>query len=51
MEGLKLHLLGAATSVGVASNFGAIIGGVLFGIEVNTSYFPVSFRILKQSIV
>eukprot|EP01114_Cavostelium_apophysatum_P018280 TRINITY_DN5621_c0_g1_i1.p1 TRINITY_DN5621_c0_g1~~TRINITY_DN5621_c0_g1_i1.p1 ORF type:complete len:463 (-),score=105.18 TRINITY_DN5621_c0_g1_i1:11-1399(-) len=34
-------MLSAAVGTGVASNFGAPIGGVLFAIEVTATYFPV----------
>jgi chloride channel 2 len=35
------ELLAAACAVGVSSNFGAPIGGVLFSIEVTSTYFAV----------
>lgn len=44
---LKLQLLSAATGVGVASNFGAPIGGVLFSVEVTSTYYPGA-SILKE---
>lgn len=37
----RLEMLAAAAAVGVASNFGAPIGGVLFSIEVTSTYFAV----------
>jgi len=37
----RLEILAAACAVGVASNFGAPIGGVLFSIEVTSTYFAV----------
>eukprot|EP00045_Choanoeca_perplexa_P018311 m.286664 g.286664 ORF g.286664 m.286664 type:complete len:779 (+) comp17779_c0_seq1:8056-10392(+) len=40
-ESRRLELLAAASAVGVASNFGAPIGGVLFSIEVTSTYFAV----------
>eukprot|EP00730_Choanoeca_flexa_P001429 TRINITY_DN10630_c0_g1_i1.p1 TRINITY_DN10630_c0_g1~~TRINITY_DN10630_c0_g1_i1.p1 ORF type:complete len:751 (+),score=112.75 TRINITY_DN10630_c0_g1_i1:118-2370(+) len=40
-ESRRLELLAAACAVGVASNFGAPIGGVLFSIEVTSTYFAV----------
>eukprot|EP01117_Protostelium_nocturnum_P010277 TRINITY_DN3695_c0_g2_i1.p1 TRINITY_DN3695_c0_g2~~TRINITY_DN3695_c0_g2_i1.p1 ORF type:complete len:818 (-),score=252.61 TRINITY_DN3695_c0_g2_i1:1784-4237(-) len=33
-------MLGAACAVGVASHFGAPVGGVLFSIEVTSTYYP-----------
>lgn len=41
MQRSGLELLAAACAVGVASNFGAPIGGVLFSIEVTATYFAV----------
>eukprot|EP00051_Salpingoeca_urceolata_P013556 m.170384 g.170384 ORF g.170384 m.170384 type:complete len:892 (+) comp17827_c0_seq2:442-3117(+) len=40
-ESRRLELLAAACAVGVASNFAAPIGGVLFSIEVTATYFAV----------
>lgn len=37
----RLEMLGAACAAGVASDFGAPIGGVLFSIEVTSTYFAV----------
>ena len=37
----RLELLGAACAAGVASSFGATFGGVLFSIEVTSSYYFV----------
>ena len=37
-EARRLETLGAACAVGVASDFGAPIGGVLFSIEVTSTY-------------
>ncbi len=39
---LRRDLLGAAAAAGVSATFGAPIGGVLFSIEVTSSYFMVS---------
>ncbi len=39
---LRRDLLGAAAAAGVAATFGAPIGGVLFSIEVTSTYFMVS---------
>eukprot|EP00126_Sphaerothecum_destruens_P006428 Sdes_comp19346_c2_seq1m10570 len=36
-----VDMLGAASAVGVACNFGAPIGGVMFSIEVTATYFAV----------
>ena len=36
-----IDMLGAAAAVGVACNFGAPIGGVMFSIEVTSTYFAV----------
>jgi len=41
-ESARLQLLGAACAVGISSNFGAPIGGVLFSIEVTATYYLVS---------
>ncbi|KAF0697950.1 Aste57867_11403 [Aphanomyces stellatus] len=41
-ESLHRHMYNAACAVGVASTFGAPIGGVLFSIEVTSSYFLLS---------
>ncbi|OQR84661.1 hypothetical protein ACHHYP_13058 [Achlya hypogyna] len=38
-ESLHRHMYNAACAVGVASTFGAPIGGVLFSIEVTSSFF------------
>eukprot|EP00026_Physarum_polycephalum_P003274 Phypoly_transcript_03284.p1 GENE.Phypoly_transcript_03284~~Phypoly_transcript_03284.p1 ORF type:complete len:744 (+),score=94.14 Phypoly_transcript_03284:148-2379(+) len=38
---LKQQMLAAACGAGVASNFGAPVGGVLFSIEVTSTYYPV----------
>jgi chloride channel 2 len=35
------HMLAAACAIGVASHFGAIIGGILFSIEVTAIYYDV----------
>eukprot|EP00053_Salpingoeca_punica_P005545 m.55135 g.55135 ORF g.55135 m.55135 type:complete len:792 (-) comp13289_c0_seq1:390-2765(-) len=40
-ESRRLELLAAACAVGVASNFAAPVGGVLFSIEVTATYFAV----------
>lgn len=40
-ESRNTEMLAAACAVGVASCFGAPIGGVLFSIEVTTVYFAV----------
>eukprot|EP00039_Didymoeca_costata_P007781 m.103796 g.103796 ORF g.103796 m.103796 type:complete len:802 (+) comp13823_c0_seq3:76-2481(+) len=40
-EARRLEMLGAACAAGVASDFGAPIGGVLFSIEVTSTYFAV----------
>ncbi|XKL60131.1 hypothetical protein PGB90_001147 [Kerria lacca] len=40
-ESRNTEMLAAACAVGVASSFGAPIGGVLFSIEVTTVYFAV----------
>jgi chloride channel 2 len=37
----RLEILASACAVGVASDFGAPIGGVLFSIEVTSTYFAV----------
>lgn len=37
----RLEMLAAACAVGVSANFGAPIGGVLFSIEVTSTYFAV----------
>ncbi len=34
-------MFAAAAAVGVASNFGSPIGGVLFSIEVTSTYYPL----------
>ncbi len=34
-------MLGAACATGVASHFGSPVGGVLFSIEVTSTYYPV----------
>uniref|UniRef100_A0A7S3G824 Chloride channel protein n=1 Tax=Palpitomonas bilix TaxID=652834 RepID=A0A7S3G824_9EUKA len=41
-EALKSQLLAAGCAVGVASNFGAPVGGVLFSVEVTSTYYMVS---------
>ncbi|OQS04424.1 chloride channel protein 1-like [Thraustotheca clavata] len=41
-ESLHRHMYNAACAVGVASTFGAPIGGVLFSIEVTSSFFLLS---------
>eukprot|EP00049_Salpingoeca_infusionum_P009401 m.156639 g.156639 ORF g.156639 m.156639 type:complete len:671 (+) comp14329_c0_seq2:268-2280(+) len=41
VESRHLEILAAACSVGVASNFGSPIGGVLFSIEVTSTYFAL----------
>jgi len=38
---LKQQMFAAAAAVGVASNFGSPIGGVLFSIEVTSTYYPL----------
>lgn len=40
-DGYRSEMLAAACAVGVACNFAAPIGGVLFSIEVTTTYFAV----------
>eukprot|EP00047_Mylnosiga_fluctuans_P007977 m.256438 g.256438 ORF g.256438 m.256438 type:complete len:811 (-) comp20163_c0_seq1:227-2659(-) len=40
-QGRRLEILSAACAVGVACSFGSPIGGVLFSIEVTSSYFAV----------
>ena len=35
------HMLAAACAIGVASHFGAIIGGILFSIEVTAIYYDI----------
>ncbi|KJE95626.1 voltage-gated chloride channel protein [Capsaspora owczarzaki ATCC 30864] len=40
-EARRMEMLSAACAVGVSSNFGAPIGGVLFSIEVTSTYFAV----------
>lgn len=40
-DGYRNEMLAAACAVGVACNFAAPIGGVLFSIEVTTTYFAV----------
>ena len=41
-ESMRRHLYSAACAVGVASTFAAPIGGVLFSIEVTSTFFLVS---------
>lgn len=38
-DSLRNHVIGAAAAVGVSSTFGAPIGGVLFSIEVTTTFY------------
>eukprot|EP01119_Soliformovum_irregulare_P016343 TRINITY_DN470_c0_g1_i1.p1 TRINITY_DN470_c0_g1~~TRINITY_DN470_c0_g1_i1.p1 ORF type:complete len:774 (-),score=221.36 TRINITY_DN470_c0_g1_i1:8-2329(-) len=38
---LMAQLLGAASATGVSAHFGAILGGVLYSIEVTAAYYPV----------
>lgn len=40
-EGLKLQLFAAGCAAGVAVTFGAPIGGVIFSIEVTTTYYLI----------
>lgn len=40
-EGLKLQLIAAGCAAGVAITFGAPIGGVIFSIEVTTTYYLI----------
>lgn len=39
---IKKQMLAAAVAAGVASTFGAPMGGVLFSIEVTATYYMVS---------
>mmetsp|Transcript_5706 Transcript_5706/g.7984 ORF Transcript_5706/g.7984 Transcript_5706/m.7984 type:complete len:773 (-) Transcript_5706:55-2373(-) len=39
-EHLMLIILGASCATGVAAHFGAPVGGVLFSIEVTSTYYP-----------
>ena len=41
-EALRFQMLSAGCAVGVATSFGAPVGGVLFAIEVTSTYFLVS---------
>jgi chloride channel 2 len=41
-EGVRQQLLGAACAVGVASAFGTLVGGVIFSIEVTSSFYLVN---------
>ncbi len=45
------QMLAAAVAVGVGSNFGAPIGGVLFSIEVCSTYYPGTNRNQTQGII
>lgn len=38
---LRHNIFAAATSLGVAANFGAPLGGVMFSIEVTATYYAV----------
>lgn len=38
---LRLQLIGSAVGIGVASHFGSVLGGVLFSVEVTSTYYPV----------
>jgi chloride channel 2 len=42
IQRLALELINAGVACGVAVNFGALLGGVLFAIEVTATYFPVN---------
>ncbi|CAH0487134.1 unnamed protein product [Peronospora farinosa] len=50
---LTQHMLAAACAVGVTATFGAPVGGVLFSIEVTTSYYVTSnyWRAFFSSVV
>ncbi|RLN57801.1 hypothetical protein BBJ29_004774 [Phytophthora kernoviae] len=50
---LTHHVLAAACAVGVTASFGAPVGGVLFSIEVTTSYYVTSnyWRAFFSSVV
>ncbi|CAI5723602.1 unnamed protein product [Peronospora destructor] len=50
---LTHHMLAAACAVGVTATFGAPVGGVLFSIEVTTSYYVTSnyWRAFFSSVV
>ncbi|KAK1931251.1 Chloride channel protein F [Phytophthora citrophthora] len=50
---LSHHVLAAACAVGVTATFGAPVGGVLFSIEVTTSYYVTSnyWRAFFSSVV
>ncbi|KAE9335626.1 hypothetical protein PF008_g13407 [Phytophthora fragariae] len=50
---LTHHVLAAACAVGVTATFGAPVGGVLFSIEVTTSYYVTSnyWRAFFSSVV
>ncbi|OWZ20575.1 Chloride Channel (ClC) protein [Phytophthora megakarya] len=52
-EDLTHHVLAAACAVGVTATFGAPVGGVLFSIEVTTSYYVTSnyWRAFFSSVV
>lgn len=52
-EDLTHHVLSAACAVGVTATFGTPIGGVLFSIEVTTSYYVTSnyWRAFFSSVV
>lgn len=52
-EDLTHHVLSAACAVGVTATFGTPIGGVLFSIEVTTSYYVTSnyWRAFFASVV
>jgi len=39
-DSLMQIMLGAACATGVASHFGAAVGGVLFSIEITSTYYP-----------
>eukprot|EP01125_Pyxidicula_operculata_P008054 TRINITY_DN2725_c0_g1_i1.p1 TRINITY_DN2725_c0_g1~~TRINITY_DN2725_c0_g1_i1.p1 ORF type:complete len:783 (-),score=115.10 TRINITY_DN2725_c0_g1_i1:135-2483(-) len=41
VAGMYHSLLAAAAATGVAANYGAPIGGLLFSIEVTSSYYPI----------
>lgn len=41
-DSLKKQMMGASVAAGVTAAFGAPIGGVLFSIEVTSTYFMVN---------
>jgi chloride channel 2 len=42
-QGLRMQLLAAACAIGVSVAYGAPIGGVLYSIEVTSTYYPIRY--------